>query len=111
MNGWYRSAVRNLACLAAAGLALCACGAVRSGAPATGGDAQSPGSASASASPSPSDSSTRSASASVEAVGSPLWQLKWQTDFPQAAPLGSFSGCDSYDRTTAAFCSGLPAGV
>jgi hypothetical protein len=47
----------------------------------------------------------------VEAAGSPLWQLKWQTDFPQAAPLGSFSGCDNYDRTPAAFCSGLPASV
>ena len=110
MNGWYRSAVRNLACLAAAGLALCACGTVTSGTHPAGGGGQSPG-ASASASPSPSESSTRPASASVEAVGSPLWQLKWQTDFPQTAPLGSFSGCDNYDRTPAAFCSGLPASV
>jgi|SRR5580692_10206564 hypothetical protein len=110
MSGLYRSAVRNLACLAAAGLALCACGTVASGTHPAGGDGQGPG-ASASASPSPSASSTRPASASVEAAGSPLWQLKWQTDFPQAAPLGSFSGCDNYDRTPAAFCSGLPASV
>ena len=41
----------------------------------------------------------------------PVWQLKWQTDFPEPAPVGSFSGCDNYDRTPAAFCSGLPAGV
>ena len=47
----------------------------------------------------------------MEAVGSPLWQLKWQTDFPQAAPLGSFSDCHNYDRTPAAYCGGLPASV
>jgi hypothetical protein len=47
----------------------------------------------------------------VQAAGSPLWQLKWQTDFPQAAPLGAFSGCDNYDNTPAAYCSGLPASV
>ena len=105
MSGLYRSAVRNLACLAAAGLALCACGTVASGTHPAGGDGQGPG-ASASASPSPSASSTRPASASVEAAGSPLWQLKWQTEFPQAAPLGAFSGCNNYDDTSAAFCSG-----
>ncbi len=104
MSGQYRSALRNLACLAVAGLALCACGAAASGTPAGQGT-------NASASGAPSPSSTRPASASVEAAGSPLWQLKWQTDFPQPAPLGSFTGCDNYDRTPAAFCSGLPTSV
>ena len=107
MNGWYGSAVRNLACLAAAGLALCACTSLTGGA---GADSPSPSSTAASAA-APSPSSTRPGSKSVEAVGGPLWRLKWQTDFPQAAPLGSFSGCDNYDRTPAAFCSGLPASV
>src|SRR3984957_16859997 len=106
MNGWYGSAVRNLACLAAAGLALCACSTVTGG---TGADSPSPSSPAASASPSA--SSTRPGSKAVEAVGSPLWQLKWQTDFAQSAPLGSFSGCDNYDDTTEAFCGGLPASV
>jgi hypothetical protein len=108
MNGWYGSAVRNLACLAAAGLALCACDSLTGG---TGADSPSPSSMAASASPSPSPSSTRPGSKSVEAVGSPLWQLKWQTDFAQAAPLGAFSGCDNYDGTPEAFCGGLPASV
>ena len=112
MSGWYGSAVRNLACLAAAGLALCGCSTLTSGTPSGTGDSPAAGaSSSASGSASAAASSTRPASASVEAVGSPLWQLKWQTDFPQAAPLGSFSGCDNFDRTPAAFCSGLPAGL
>jgi hypothetical protein len=119
MSRRYGSAVRSLACLAAAGLALCACSTTSGGTPAAGSDRPAASSPAASASPSdsPSDSSSRpgsdpaAASASVEAVGGPLWQLKWQTDFPRAAPLGTFSGCDNYDRTPAAYCSGLPASV
>ena len=109
MSGRHRSAVRNLACLAAAGLALGGCGTLTSGAPS--GGAGGPASGGHDARASPSASSTRPAAASVAAVGSPMWQLKWQTDFPESAPLGSFSGCDNYDRTPAAFCSGLPASL
>jgi hypothetical protein len=113
MNGWYGSAVRNVACLAAVGLAglgLSACGSLAGG---TGGTSASPSTSSpaAGAAGSPSASSTRPGSASVQAAGSPLWQLKWQTDFPVDAPLGDFSGCDNYDRTPAAYCSGLPTAL
>jgi hypothetical protein len=115
MNRWYRSTVRNVACLAAAGLAIAGCGTWStppSGSAGSGTAASSPaaGGASSSSSSEPS-AGPDSGSASVAAVGSPLWTLKWQTDFSQAAPLGSFSGCDNYDRTSAAFCSGLPAAV
>src|SRR5487761_1878109 len=51
-----------------------------------------------------------SRSPSQQALGA-RWQLKWSTSFAQPAPLGSFSGCDNYDRTPAAYCSGLPADV
>lgn len=51
-----------------------------------------------------------SPSPSQQALGA-RWQLKWSTSFAQPAPLGSFSGCDNYDRTPAAYCSGLPADV
>jgi hypothetical protein len=105
MNGRYRSAVRSLACLAAAGLVVCGCGTTFS-APPEGASSTPSGPPSSASSHGPDSSS-----ATVAAVGSPLWQLKWQTDFPEAAPLGSFSGCDNYDRTPAAFCSGLPAGL
>jgi hypothetical protein len=43
--------------------------------------------------------------------GGPAWKLKWQTSFSEPAPLGSFSGCDNYDRTPAAYCTALPAGL
>ncbi|HEX4093753.1 MAG TPA: glycoside hydrolase family 16 protein [Trebonia sp.] len=116
MRGWRGSAARSLACLAAAGLAtLCACGTTSGATPAAGGGSPSLSSspaASAPASPSPSPSSSasssRPAARAVEAAGSPLWQLKWSTNFPQGAALGDFSGCNNYDRTPAAYCSGLP---
>jgi hypothetical protein len=38
-----------------------------------------------------------------------IWKLKWQANFSEPAKLGSFSGCNNYDRTPEAFCSGLPA--
>jgi hypothetical protein len=50
------------------------------------------------------------ATASSQA-GAPKWKLKWQTSFSQPAALGSFSGCHHDDRTPAAYCSGLPAGL
>jgi hypothetical protein len=107
MNGWRKSAVRNFAlgCLAAAGLTVTACGTTFSAPPDSVSTA--PSSAPSSASSAGSDST----SATVTAVGSPLWQLKWQTDFPEPAPLGSFSGCNNNDRTPAAFCSGLPTAL
>lgn len=109
MSRWYRSAARSLACLAVAGLALCACG-TTSGGPRSGGSDR-PAPSSPAASSSPSASSSHPGATAVEGAGAPLWQLKWQTDFPQDAALGDFSGCDNYDRTTAAYCSGLPAGL
>jgi hypothetical protein len=114
MSKWYRSAVRNIGCLAAAGL-VCACGTIGNGTP-SGGASSGPAASSPAVSAPPSSSANPvpgadSRSGAVAAAGSPLWQLKWQTDFPQAAPLGSFSGCENYDRTPAAFCSGLPAGL
>lgn len=67
------------------------------------------------ASPAPSASASKpapSAPASKPApADGPIWQLKWQADFSQPAPLGSFSGCDNYDRTPEAYCSGLPANL
>jgi hypothetical protein len=42
---------------------------------------------------------------------SPVWKLKWQTDFAEPAPLGSFSGCNNNERTPAAYCSALPVGL
>ena len=91
-----RKAVYLAALLLAAPLAVTACS--PSPAPATG-----------SASPAP--SRTPEATHSQPPGPSPVWRLKWQTDFSQPAPLGSFSGCDNYDRTPAAYCSGLPAGL
>jgi hypothetical protein len=113
MRRWYRAAATSLACLAAAGLALAACSATSGATEAGGNDrpAPSPAASSPGASASPPASSSHPADAAVEGAGSPLWQLKWQTDFPQDAPLGTFSGCDNNDRTPAAFCSGLPAGL
>lgn len=64
--------------------------------------------ASSTASPSATTSGSPAATASA---GSPVWNLKWQTNFSQPAPLGSFSGCHNFDRTPAAYCSGLPAGL
>jgi len=91
-------ALRRLAWLAAAALALCACSSP------AGGTATSP---QASASPS---APTSLSAPSVQADG-PIWQLKWRTDFPESAPLGAFSDCNNYDRTPAAYCGGLPADV
>jgi len=39
------------------------------------------------------------------------WKLKWQTNFSESAPLGSFSGCNNNDGTPAALCTGLPVGL
>ena len=89
--------LRVAACLAAPLLAVSAC--------TTSSAAPSPSSSAASTS-----SSSPAATTSPQA-GGPVWKLKWQTSFPQPAPLGSFSGCHHYDRTTAAYCSGLPAGL
>ena len=86
------SALGMLAGLAAAALALCACSS------SAGGTAASPP---VSASPSP---------LAVQADG-PTWRLRWQTDFPEPAPLGAFSDCNNYDRTPAAYCGGLPASL
>jgi hypothetical protein len=87
------AAMRRVAYLAAAllaaALAATACGS--SPAPATGGATGTPTASG--------DSGT----------SGPVWQLRWQTDFSEPAQLGSFSGCDNYDRTPAAYCSGLPA--
>lgn len=38
-----------------------------------------------------------------------IWKLKWQANFSQSTKLGSFSGCNNYDKTPRAYCSGLPA--
>jgi hypothetical protein len=59
-----------------------------------------------------SDANPKSASASTEhQAASPLWQLKWQTDFPDSATAGSFSNCGNDARTPAAYCGGLPTNV
>jgi hypothetical protein len=98
--------ITRLFWLAAAALAVGACGSAAGGA-----DAHPSASATA-ASSSTSDSGTESDSASTaQPVDGPVWQLKWQTDFPDPAPVGSFSNCHHYDRTPAAYCSGLPASL
>jgi hypothetical protein len=51
------------------------------------------------------------ANAGSPAATDPVWDLKWQANFSEPAPLGSFSGCDNYARTPAAYCSGLPASL
>jgi hypothetical protein len=52
------------------------------------------------------------AAASSRAQG-PHFQLKWQSDFTQAAPLGSFSGCDhnADSNNSTSYCSGLPSSL
>jgi hypothetical protein len=99
-------ATRRLAWLAAAAVALCACGSSAGGA-ATSTRTR----ASSSPQTSVSSSASTASTASTEGAGSPLWQLKWQTDFPDAAPLGAFSDCDNNDRTPTAYCGGLPASL
>jgi hypothetical protein len=62
---------------------------------------------------------TASQSGSTVATRSPvhhtdalnLWKLKWQTTFSESAKLGSFSDCNHNDRTSQAYCSGLPEGL
>jgi hypothetical protein len=93
-NAGYLAAALLTALLTAA-LTVTACGSPT--APATGSASQAP-----SASPG-------TDSGGSPAGAGPVWALKWQTDFSQPAPLGSFSGCDNNDRTPAAYCSGLPA--
>src|SRR6201996_8744467 len=67
---------------------------------------------SCSSSPAPAAGTTSQAPGDAPRTGgTPVWQLKWYTDFSQPAPLGSFSGCNNYDRTPQAYCSGLPADV
>lgn len=83
--------MRKAACLAAALLAMSACGASSASDVGAGAKAGSP-----------------AATASRQPAG-PVWTLKWRADFSEPVPLGSFSGCDNYDRTPAAYCSGLPA--
>jgi hypothetical protein len=100
-------AIRRLAWLAAAALALCACSSSGGGSSAGGSSARSTSARSTAASP----QTSATASASTVQAGSPLWQLKWQTDFPDSAPLGAFSDCDNNARTPAAYCGGLPASL
>lgn len=87
--------MKKLAYIAAAVLAVSAC-------TTTARSPDTPASASRSPAPSPVQSTHASR---------PVWRLKWSTDFADPAPLGSFSGCNNFDRTPAAFCSGLPADV
>ena len=48
--------------------------------------------------------------AAVKPAAPSEWKLKWQADFNEAAPLGSFSGCNgSYNLLPGATCTGLPA--
>ena len=93
----------RLAWLAAAALALCAC----SSSAASPGTASSPRASGTTASP----RASASPSASTVQADTPLWHLKWQTDFPVAAPLGSFSDCNNNDRMPTAYCGGLPASL
>jgi hypothetical protein len=65
---------------------------------------------SAASDPSGAPGSSDSAGSSTQG-GGPIWRLTWQTDFPDSAPLGSFSDCHHYDRTPAAYCGGLPASL
>jgi len=88
--------MRMIACAAAAAaLAVAACGTAQRG----GSSPASPATATA---PSPSPTAH---------APDASWRLTWSTRFAQPAPLGSFSGCDNFDRTPAAYCSGLPADV
>jgi len=89
--------MREVACLTAAFLAVSAC--------------TEPPAATSASSPAPGASGAASASTAAAPPGGPVWHLKWQTSFSEPAPLGSFSGCNNYDRTPAAFCSALPAGL
>lgn len=90
--------MRKIFCLAAVLVAVSACTTART--TGTTGTGSSPTSHASPASP------TKAAT-----TDDATWRLKWQTDFAQPAPLGSFSGCDNYDRTPSAYCSGLPADV
>ena len=121
LGNWRRGRrMTRLGCLAAAAAAAAALTVGACSSPGGGAAAHPPpsDSASSSAPPSPSTSAAasgskgnpKSESAAAEADG-PLWQLKWQTDFPEPAPVGSFSGCNNLDRTPAAYCSGLPASL
>ena len=98
-------AVKRLAGLAAAALALCACTSSAAGtSTATASSPQATGTATGSPAGAP-------PSASTVQADSPRWKLKWQTYFPDSAPLGSFSDCNNNDRTPAAYCAGLPASL
>jgi hypothetical protein len=83
--------MRKLAYLAAALLAVSACTASPASNASGGTKADSP------------------AATAPQRDGGPVWKLKWQANFAESAPLGSFSGCNNYDRTPAAYCSALPA--
>jgi hypothetical protein len=104
---WRReSAITRLGWLAVAALALCGCASASSSSSSSSSPAGGPGT-----SASPSTSSSDSPAASTSRVDGPIWQLKWQTDFAEPAPVGSFSDCNNYDRTPDAYCSGLPASL
>jgi hypothetical protein len=73
------------------------------------GSARSLGAAGPSRPPSPPGRASRPAPSSAGSPGNNgLWKLKWAADFSEPAPLGSFSGCDNYDDTPNAYCTGLP---
>ena len=110
-----RLRITRLGWLAAAALAALAALAVGACSSSGGSAAAHPpagASASATSSASGSGGNPQSESAAAERLAdSPLWQLKWQTDFAEPAPVGSFSNCNNLDRTPAAYCSGLPASL
>ena len=99
----YGSGITRFAWLATAALTVCACSTSASGA-GTAGGAQPTGPATALQSGS-------SRPAAIPQADSPQWRLKWQTDFSQPAPVGSFSDCDNNARLPTAYCSGLPTSL
>jgi hypothetical protein len=109
-----RRRITRLGLLVAAALAVGACSSSGNGTA-----AHPPASTSASSASSPSsnpDSHSHSnpkseSAAAARQADRALWQLKWQTDFPNPAPVGSFSGCGNLDRTPAAYCRGLSASL
>jgi hypothetical protein len=98
--------ITRLVCLVAAATAALAVGGCSSAASSAAHPTAPPSPTSGSAA-----NPTSKSASTEEQAASPLWKLKWQTDFPDPAPVGSFSNCDNYDRTPAAYCGGLPASV